>query len=310
MKFSSKLIIILLIIIILITIYYNSIGISTDKSIDNHIKIIQNKINNAVERGYLEAFTTDNTNYINKPNLIKLLLFYKPECSYCKNFMNTWTRIINDLPEGTLYEEINCENDNKLASEYKITTVPTLILLVNNEIHTYIGNRSYNDINKFLRIYGVNLKHNKFENFYGNDDLDDNNLDDSKNNKNCPAVTFDKQIDLENDSYMYQIFNKDGQYGYVVGGYNDKLLTPFMAAYSTVDSYLSSLPNSNETLYECAQVYADNIINFGLCDNEQLDKILDFQKNIDNGTHTPRIKNTNYNSNTNIVNAIKKVCGL
>jgi hypothetical protein len=89
-----------------------------------------------------------------------------------------------------------------------------------------------------------------------------------------------------------------------------------MAAYSTVDSYLSSLPdnkdkntNSYKNINECSQLYADNIINFGLCDADQLNNILAYQKKVDSGTNTYRVANTDYNTNTNVVNAIKTACG-
>ena len=91
-------------------------------------------------------------------------------------------------------------------------------------------------------------------------------------NQFCPSVTFDKQADVANDKYMFQIFNADGQYGYAVGGNNkDKMFTPFTAAYSTVDSYLSSLPDVKNAK-ECASLYATEIRGFGLCDDEQLNK--------------------------------------
>lgn len=253
------------------------------------------KINKAVEEGYIEAFTNITA---------KLLLFYKPSCKYCNEFMPIWNKIINNLPNGVSFEEINCDIDVKTANSNKINTVPTIILVINDEQNIYMGNRTYNDIKLFLQKNGINLIERNFESF--NDTLEENT---EKTNPNCPAVSFDKQIDIENDSYMYQIFNSDGQYGYAVGGYNNKLLNPFMAAYSTIDSYLSSIPNQ-KNLHECAQLYADNIINFGLCDNEQLDNILTYQQQIDTGNYNTRIPSTNYTTNTNIVNSIKKVCGL
>jgi thiol-disulfide isomerase/thioredoxin len=289
----------------------------------------QRKINKATEDGYIEAFSnthsdnnSDNQNnflpsYLNKTNAVKIQLFYKPGCKYCKDFMPTWTQIINNLPNGATYEEINCDVDLKSANENKITSVPTIILLVDNEKHIYMGNRTYNDIDRFFRTYGVNLIQRKFEDFASDGYSNDPEATKIAQNPNCPAVSFDKQIDLENDSYMYQIFNSDGQYGYAVGGYNsDKTLNPFMAAYSTVDSYLSSLPdrddptkNSYKNINECAGLYANNIVNFGLCDVEKLDNILAYQKKITSGEKAFRVDNTDYSTNTNVVNAIKKVCG-
>ena len=298
-------------------------NLTYQKQLNNIITNTQQKINIASEKGYLEAFTNKSStntdilpSYLNKTDTVKLQLFYKKNCKYCSNFLSTWTEIINNLPNDATYEEIDCDKDIKKASENKINTVPTFILVLNNDKYTYMGDRSYNDINKFLQLNGVNLIQRQFENFnngYSNSPSPTNQL-----NPHCPAVSFDKQIDLINDTYTYQVFNSDGQYGYAVGGYNsDKLLTPFMAAYSTIDSYLSSLPDDNDTtknsyknLNECAQIYANNIINFGLCDSDQLNNILGYQSNINNGNNTYRTDNTDYSNNPNIINAIKNVCNI
>ena len=297
----------------------------------------QNNINKASEEGIIEAMQNNdvlqkiqqhtklskqhfnNIKQINNTPTIKLQLFYKPSCKYCKEFMSVWVKIINNLPNDATYEEINCENNkNKLINENKITSVPTIILLINEDKHTYTGDRSYGDINRFLKLNGINLIQRSFEYFndngYTSNDTKGNT--NTNNNPRCPVVSFDKQYDLENDSYMYQIFNDEGQYGYAVGGNNpDKLQTPYLAAYSTIDSYLSSLPddkntskNSYKNINECALIYADNIINFGLCDKEELDKIQNYKTDIENGSNDYRIANTDYTSNELVVNAIKKVC--
>ena len=192
-----------------------------------------------------------------------------------------------------------------------------------------MGDRSYNDIKKFLQNNGVNLIQRNFEDFNNSSKFSDitdntdntNNTDRRKTNPHCLSVSFDKQIDLEEDTYMYQIFNSDGQYGYASGGNKDKVLTPYMAAFSTVDSYLSSLPDNNDNdknntknsyknLNECALLYADDIINFGLCDEEQLNNILTYQNNIESGNNIYRVDNTDYSTNNKVVSAIKKVCNM
>ena len=87
-----------------------------------------------------------------------------------------------------------------------------------------------------------------------------------------------------------------------MGGYNaDKVLTPFLAAYSTVDTYLSSLPDGDKYIDECANLYSNNIVNFGLCDVDELNKISSYQSNVASGISTSRIDNTDYSNNDNIV---------
>jgi thiol-disulfide isomerase/thioredoxin len=299
------------------------------------IKISTNqKINRAIEEGIREGFSSmndgdsSNTNssinalnsdapiisYINKDNKIKLMLFYKPSCPYCQEFMPVWSQIINNLPNNILYEEINTSksSENNKANEYKIVSVPTIILIVNNNKIKYEGNRSYENIERFLKENGVNLIIkilNKPDTFadsgYSNDPSPT-----SSPNPDCPTVSFDTKVDVANDDYMFQIFSTEGQYGYATGGIKpNKLLTPFAAAYSVVDSYLSSLPNK-KNMNECADQYADNIMQFGLCDNEQLNNILNYNDSVKNGTANVRVDRTNYGTNTNVVNAIKYACNL
>lgn len=291
-------------------------NINFQNDINKMIFETQQKINKAVESGIKEGFQTiqnsiqnkSEKSYLNKMPTVKLQLFYKKTCPHCKYFMNTWYSIINNLPSEATYEEIECDENRKKAIENAITSVPTIILIINDQKIQYQGNRNYDSIKEFLRYNGVNLVERNFEKF--------NNSDEIKFSSNCPSVTFDKQIDIAEDNYLYQIFNADGQFGYAIGGYNsDKVMTPFQAAYSTIDSYLSSLPdpknptvNTYDNIDECANIYADNIINFGLCDKEALDKISEYQQQVQSGNAKPRFSDTDYTNNTKVVNAIKKIC--
>ena len=284
-------------------------------------------INRVIEESFTNSSKSENdepanpdgyiTSYLNKTNRIKLELYYKPSCPHCKTFMPIWSKILNDLPSNVIYEEINCdttdpEKKNKI-SENKITSVPSLVLLVDNQKRYYMGSRTYDDISRFLRLHGINLVKRTFEDF----DTTTNGSSKPGSNPHCPAVTFDKEIDIANDNYMYQIFNSDGQYGYASGGYkSNKLLTPFQAAYSTVDSYLSSLPDdtdptksSYKNINECANLYANNIINFGLCDIDQLNAIQGYQSNVSSGMSNSYIDGTDYSDNSKVIGAIINACG-
>ena len=284
--------------------------------------LTEQKINKAIEKGIIEGFDTLNElnvnsdaniiSYINKDEKISLMYFYKSDCSYCSDFLPTWYKIINNLPNNIMYEEINVSKDNdtnKKANDYKITSVPTLILSNGHSKTLYKGNRSYNDITRFLKENGVNLIDRTFEDFdntgYGTEPLPT-----EPQNPNCPAVTFDSQLEIANDDYMYQIFNDRGQYGYAKGGYKEnKLLSPFAAAYSTLDSYLSSLPDT-ENMKECATLYSKDIRGFGLCDSEKLDEILSYGEKVKNGEAEIRFQGTNYDNNKKVVSAIKDACEL
>lgn len=286
------------------------------------------KINQAIEQGMIEGFqamqvtqdintVSSNTNnniisYINKYEEIKLLFFYKTSCSYCSDFLPIWYQIVNNLPNNIIYEEINVDKNNennKYTNEYNITSVPTLILLKGKTKEIYMGKRTYKEIELFLKKYGINLESKSIEDFddtgYGTDPMPS-----IATNPNCPAVTFDTNVYLENDEHMFQIFNSEGQYGYATGGYKEgKMLKPFQAAYSVLDSYLSSIPDT-KNMTECATLYSKDIRGFGLCDTEQLDDILSYQNNVKNGSKIPRLPGTDYSTNNNVVNAIKTACEL
>jgi hypothetical protein len=173
---------------------------------------------------------------------------------------------------------------------------------------------SYNQVYSFLAEYKMylnhaNIKPDTFEQF------DDNgyssiSMPPPPPNGRCPNVTFDNQIDVIKDEFLFQIFNSDGQYGYVKGSTKEgSILSPFDAAYSVVDSYLSSLPDT-KNMNECANLYSNNIRQFGLCDSEKLSEKLSYNDKVQNGQATVRFEGTDYSTNTNIVNAIKSACDL
>jgi len=288
------------------------------------------KINNAIEKGIIEGYKSMNNDstssgtssknstntsimsYINKDDNKKLMLFYKTSCSYCMDFLPIWYDIINNLPNNIMYEEINADKDiesNKITNSNKITSVPTIILLINNEKKVYTGQRTYQNIARFLQTYGINLVERTFEKF----DDSGYSMEPSPTkplNNDCPSVTFDSELDFPKDNYMYQIFDTNGQYGYATGGNNKgKLMTPFSAAYSVVDSYLSSLPDTTK-MNKCATLYSKEINGFGLCNNDKLNEILSYKEEINNGNLNSRIPGTNYDTNTNVVEAIKSACSL
>uniref|UniRef100_A0A6C0HM29 Thioredoxin domain-containing protein n=1 Tax=viral metagenome TaxID=1070528 RepID=A0A6C0HM29_9ZZZZ len=325
------------------TSYYSqySNGHNTHAKLDEaHRKIINltnDRINLVAEKAYIEAFSgLNSTDFLSKSDKGNLLLFYRPTCKYSMQFMPTWTNILNSLPAGVKYTEINISNDRETASQYNITGVPTVILEVNGNKYTYVGSREYNDIKRFLSEKGINLvSQSAFANISAGDTRDGSGagtIGDGYSNVNativpeatntisykCPLVNFNKTLDIAKDSYKYQIFSADGQYGFAEGGYKpEQLMTPFQAAYSVVDSYLSSLPDVNNpghstmaNVNECAADYADDINCFGLCDKVQLDEILNNQNDVKKGIKHSRVSGTNYSNNVKVVGAIEKACRL
>ncbi len=275
---------------------------------------------------------------------------FKGTINIVDNF-STWQMVKANLPDGLKYREVECNKEPKECIKSGVRLLPGIYLTINGSTKEYIGNFSYGDIGRFLREQGgFNLKNlripasnmqipepptwNIWETFVdnSNNNSDRSTLGDQIDipsygkitdkstikyvNDTCPPVTFDKQFDPVNGKFKYQIFSPEGQYGYAVGG-KDEPLTQFGAAYGTVDTYLSSLPNPDENKYAsvlpipepdrmklCAKVYQKEIGAFGLCDKSELDSISKYNPNMS------RVPDTNYSGNTNVVNAIKAACGI
>ena len=126
----------------------------------------------------------------------------------------------------------------------------------------------------------------------------------------CPIISFDHYDDNTTNTSHYQIFSDRGQYGYSVGG-GDETLSPFQAAYNTVDTYLSSLPDpSPDNMNKCASLYDTNLREFGLCNSAELDTMKTEAKKIINGrAKLPKgLKKQDYANKLNVITAIEKAC--
>ena len=64
------------------------------------------------------------------------------------------------------------------TNQFNIYTVPTIILIVNNNTKIYKGDRTYKNIAKFLKLNGINLVARTFEEF------DDTGYSDTPNPNN------------------------------------------------------------------------------------------------------------------------------
>tara|TARA_B100001057_G_C22855617_1_gene952564 strand:- start:65 stop:1141 length:1077 start_codon:yes stop_codon:yes gene_type:complete len=278
-----------------------------------------NKDNYLDGKNIYESFENYNqySKIIPKNKQIKIILFYTLTCPHSQSLMPIWYKIKEDLNDYNknrssidelFIEEINCSTfDNKeKCRKYRINTVPTIIL-ESDKVYIYRGNNTYDDIKNFLKSHGISISNISTDNFAPVTDLE-HSLNISDPDYVCPEITFDSKYNFNNKTYSYQIFNSQGQYGYSEGGDN-QVLTPFQAAYNTVDTYLSSLPNDN-TINMCASKNSKGIRGFGLCNKEKLDKINDYQNNINNGKSKKRLdSDIDYTSNDRTISAIKKSCG-
>lgn len=78
---------------------------------------------------------------------MKLLKFYTNCCPQCKQ----QTKILNEVEEVEIVP-INCEENEKITSKYNVRTLPTLILLNDNDevLNTMTGITSANILNSII----------------------------------------------------------------------------------------------------------------------------------------------------------------
>jgi len=81
-----------------------------------------------------------------------VLDFYSDYCNPCKMLMKD----LDELTYGLSYikiQKLNIMDNYDLTEKYNIMSVPTLVLLKNNEVlASYVGYRGKEDLKKFLQI--------------------------------------------------------------------------------------------------------------------------------------------------------------
>lgn len=83
-----------------------------------------------------------------------LYYFYSPHCGYCKMFKPVWDKVSKDITHGhgvrTIAIDATDPANNDIAFYYNINAYPTIILVTPNKNYEYTGNRSYEDIERFV----------------------------------------------------------------------------------------------------------------------------------------------------------------
>lgn len=83
-------------------------------------------------------------------NEMTLLKFSANWCSPCKIMKKTIDSLINEFPNITI-QHIDIDEDVEKSREYKVRSIPTLILLQDGqEVARLIGNHSADQVRKFL----------------------------------------------------------------------------------------------------------------------------------------------------------------
>ena len=303
-RYYNIICIIIFLIIILLVIFFRNYQYKSILDL-----ILNNNHNNHNNHNNFTQPTKNND--ISTIEKTQLILFYHSDCMYSQLILPIWYQVLNDINIHDIQIiEQDCILDKSMCNKYNINTFPSIILVINNQQILFIGEISYNNLTYFLKSNGIYIRNTNIESFESADDL-------RINMKSiCPIISFDHYED--SDKSYYQIFNERGQYGYSVGGYNE-LLTPYQAAYNTIDTYLSSLPNTTSNtastinnMKKCADLYNNNIREFGLCNSIELNKmkqeIIDIKKN--KLKLHKNVKKEDYQHKLNVISSIEQSCGL
>ena len=81
----------------------------------------------------------------------KLVLYYAPWCPHCKSLMPTWDQLKSESSGSNVsVEKVDCEANPEAAEEQGVNGFPTIVLFKNGEATTYEGDRSLDDLKKFI----------------------------------------------------------------------------------------------------------------------------------------------------------------
>ena len=86
---------------------------------------------------------------------VKIIRFYRDTCSYCVSSKPEWDKFKNSQytnPLISVYEvDIETEDGKELMKQYNLSSVPNILLIDDIKIKLYEGDRSCEDLKKFVK---------------------------------------------------------------------------------------------------------------------------------------------------------------
>ncbi len=114
------------------------------------------KCKNSLLQNKILTANSDNIDRILKNSDIPVIIdFWAPWCGPCKMFAPIFGAVAMEFPLKALFVKINTQDEQFLASRFKIRSIPTLVVFKNQEeIHRVSGamdeNSFINFVNKFV----------------------------------------------------------------------------------------------------------------------------------------------------------------
>ena len=82
---------------------------------------------------------------------LTLILFKADWCGHCKTFKPTWEKISELYNKKFNFVTYDADNQTKKFEEYKVNVFPTILVKNGNNLMSYEGDRSFNDLNNFIQ---------------------------------------------------------------------------------------------------------------------------------------------------------------
>ena len=215
----------IIIILVCILFFYYIIKMINREKYTNHINNINNinninlKSNNArykLHPQIKEGFQ----NLINNEKAT-LTLFYSKTCSHCIDLIPIWEQLkgMNKKNDYLSFKELESDNDeNDSFVKYNIKYLPTIILQFENksDFTVYKGDRTLNDIIKFIRLNGIIIEHNNNIESFANNNSGNTKFDFEKGifDYNKDNNTYSLETDIGRVKFVYNTNTK--KYDFVI----------------------------------------------------------------------------------------------
>ena len=223
----------------------------------------------------------------------KVILFYGSSCPASLNFMPSWNNIKKSVINTDILE-IECYQDRESCLRHQIKLLPTLVIYDGKGNEKKLeGNHPYQNVVQELKLFGIQI-----------DELKEGFLVEAINNEihqekdNCGSTYFEIR---QGPIFCALNGNPSGCFDPT----SSTNMNSFNSAYDVVGSYLTQYEGNQEQMNECAKKHSHMIREFGLDNPLSLEKIQNYQKEIEEGESRPLIKGTNYKENNKIISAIK-----
>ena len=144
-----------------------SCGKITWEGCGNHVKeILKNVPRKSLCSGWKNKKCPENKSYvlnikyknlkkINKSNKIWMILFYYPQCYYCKKIFPIWEKLAKKLrnKHKIKFCKVNCYIHKKLRNYFSIEKYPTIKLFYpkQSKKFTYKGSHNYRRLYQYAR---------------------------------------------------------------------------------------------------------------------------------------------------------------